>query len=95
VNITSGAAERSVYGWSTYGSSKAGLNYFTATTALELSQNNVPHRIVAFSPGVMDTNMQEDIRSSSEDAFADVDKFKQLKEQGQLRGTDVVAKALF
>jgi len=94
VNITSGAANRAVYGWSVYGSSKAGLNYFTSTTALEQEKNGVPHKIVAFSPGVMDTDMQADIRSSSEEAFADVDKFKELKEQGQLRNTDVVAQAM-
>lgn len=94
VNITSGAANRAVYGWSVYGSSKAGLNYFTSTTALEHKQNEIPHHIVAFSPGVMDTDMQAEIRSSSEDAFADVEKFKELKEQGNLRSTDVVAGAL-
>lgn len=94
VNITSGAASRAVYGWSMYGSSKAGLNYFTSTTALEQEKNNVPHKIVGFRPGVMDTDMQADIRSSSEEAFADVGKYKEYKEQGKLRDTDVVAKAM-
>ncbi|MYL33631.1 (S)-benzoin forming benzil reductase [Pontibacillus yanchengensis] len=94
VNITSGAANRSVYGWSVYGSTKAGLNYFTETAASEQEQRNGLHTSIAFSPGVMDTDMQEDIRSSSEDAFADVDKFKELKEKGMLRDTNVVAQAL-
>ncbi|KGX86523.1 (S)-benzoin forming benzil reductase [Pontibacillus marinus] len=94
VNITSGAANRAVYGWSTYGSSKAGVNYFTSTTALELEKNRSSHKIVAFSPGIMDTDMQADIRSASEEAFAEVDTFKEFKEQGKLRDTDVVAQAM-
>lgn len=94
VNITSGAAERAVHGWSTYGSAKAGLNYFTETAALEQEQTNRKHKIVAFSPGIMDTDMQEEIRSSTLEAFAEVEKFKEFKEKGMLRDTDVVAQAL-
>lgn len=94
VNITSGAAERAVHGWSTYGSAKAAINYFTATAALEQKENNRPHKIVAFSPGIMDTEMQEDIRSSTAEAFAEVEKFKEFKEKGMLRDTEIVAKGL-
>ncbi|KGP91573.1 short-chain dehydrogenase [Pontibacillus chungwhensis BH030062] len=94
INVTSGAANRPVYGWSTYGGTKAGLNYFTETTAFEQNERGTKHRTVAFSPGVMDTDMQADIRSSSEEAFADVEKFKALKEEGKLRSTSVVAGGL-
>ncbi|MCD5325275.1 MULTISPECIES: (S)-benzoin forming benzil reductase [Pontibacillus] len=94
INVTSGAANRPVYGWSTYGGTKAGLNYFTETTAFEQKQRGGKHRTVAFSPGVMDTDMQADIRSSSEEAFADVEKFKALKEEGKLRSPSVVADGL-
>ncbi|MGP4061896.1 (S)-benzoin forming benzil reductase [Halobacillus sp. H74] len=92
INITSGAAEKAVHGWSTYSSSKAAINRFTETLALE--QKDKKHLILAYSPGVIDTDMQNEIRSSSKDAFADVDKFKQLKEEGSLRSPDEVAGVL-
>ncbi|MYL30664.1 (S)-benzoin forming benzil reductase [Halobacillus halophilus] len=92
VMITSGAAEKSIHGWSVYSSSKAALNRFTETLALE--QEGSGHTILAFSPGVMDTDMQQDIRSSSESAFADVDKFKKMKEENALRSPQEVADVL-
>lgn len=92
INITSGAAERSVHGWSTYSSTKAAINRFTQTLALE--QEGKGHIIIAFSPGVMDTDMQSEIRSSSEESFADVEKFREMKEKGSLRSPDEVASVL-
>jgi len=93
VNITSGAAERPVQGWSTYCSTKAALNMFTKTVALE--QEEVSSiTIFGLSPGIMDTEMQEVIRSSSEEAFQEVNKFISYKESGMLRSTDVVADCL-
>ncbi|RWZ55271.1 (S)-benzoin forming benzil reductase [Halobacillus fulvus] len=89
INITSGAAERAVHGWSTYSSTKAAINRFTDTLALE--QEGQGHTIFAYSPGVIDTDMQGEIRSSSEKAFAEVEKFKQLKEEGALRSPAEVA----
>ncbi|MCA1057047.1 (S)-benzoin forming benzil reductase [Rossellomorea aquimaris] len=94
VNVSSGAGSRPVYGWSAYCSTKAGLNMLTETVHLELSKNGSRHKVIAFSPGIMDTDMQGTIRSSSEKAFADVENFKRYKEQGMLRDTDTVAGVL-
>ncbi|OIU73026.1 (S)-benzoin forming benzil reductase [Rossellomorea aquimaris] len=94
VNVSSGAGSRPVYGWSTYCSTKAGINMMTETVSLELSKKGSRHKVIAFSPGVMDTDMQGTIRSSSEKAFADVENFKRYKEQGMLRSADTVAGAL-
>jgi benzil reductase ((S)-benzoin forming) len=94
VNVSSGAGSRPVYGWSTYCSTKAGVNMLTETVSLELSKNGSRHKVIAFSPGVMDTDMQGTIRSSSEESFADVENFKRYKEQGMLRDTDKVAEVL-
>ncbi len=93
VNVTSGAAERPVHGWSVYGSTKAALNMFTRTGAVE--QNHSGHAtIIGYSPGIMDTDMQGVIRSSNEHAFQEVNKFIAYKENGMLRSTKVVADAL-
>ncbi|QCJ44005.1 (S)-benzoin forming benzil reductase [Bacillus sp. S3] len=94
VNVTSGAAVRSIEGWSVYCSSKAGLNMFTQTAAIEQAEMNNNNTIIAFSPGVMDTNMQETIRSSNKEAFKDLDQFKEYKEKNMLLQADVVANAL-
>lgn len=91
-NVTSGAAERPIHGWSIYCSTKAAINMFTMTAGLELG--NSTSKIIAFSPGVMDTDMQATIRSSSEEAFAELATFKHYKESGSLRSPEIVAGAL-
>ncbi|MEO2073827.1 MAG: (S)-benzoin forming benzil reductase [Bacillus sp. (in: firmicutes)] len=94
VNVTSGAAVRPIESWSVYCSSKAGLNMFTQTAALEQAEMNTNNKIIAFSPGVMDTNMQAIIRSSSKEAFKDLERFKEFKEKSLLLSADTVANAL-
>ncbi|HAQ06660.1 MAG TPA: (S)-benzoin forming benzil reductase [Bacillus bacterium] len=93
-NVTSGAAERPIHGWSMYCSTKAAINMFTMTAGLELENAASSSKIIAFSPGIMDTDMQATIRSSSKDAFADLETFKNYKESGSLRSPDTVAGAL-
>jgi benzil reductase ((S)-benzoin forming) len=93
-NVSSGAGSRPIQGWSVYCSTKAGVNMFTQTVALELENRNSKHNVFAFSPGIMDTEMQSTIRSSSKEAFKDVGTFKKYKEEGMLRDADTVAGAL-
>lgn len=85
VTVTSGAAERPVYGWSAYCSSKASINLYTETVALEQKETKTGNKVIAFNPGVMDTNMQEKIRSSSSDEFRDVERFKDYKKNNDLQ----------
>jgi len=94
INVSSGAAVRSIEGWSVYCSSKAGLNMFTQTAAIEQAEMKTNNKIIAFSPGVMDTKMQETIRSSNKEAFNDLEQFKEFKEKNMLLQADVVANAL-
>lgn len=93
-NVSSGAAERPIQGWSAYCSTKAGLNMFTATVAAEQATARSPHEMIAFSPGIMDTDMQGTIRSSSKKAFHDLEKFKEYKEAGMLHPAETVGNAL-
>lgn len=94
INVTSGAAERPIHGWSIYCSTKAAVNMFTQVGALEQETSNGNHVMIGFSPGIMDTDMQQTIRSSSKEAFHDIEKFKSYKEEGHLRSADTVANAL-
>ncbi|GAB3798585.1 (S)-benzoin forming benzil reductase [Virgibacillus kimchii] len=94
VTVTSGAAERPIYGWSAYCSTKASINMYTETAALEQDQLNTKNKVIAFSPGIMDTPMQGRIRESSESEFADVETFKGYKENNLLKDPSIVGKVL-
>lgn len=92
IHVTSGAAKRPISGWSAYCATKAGLDHFTETVALELE--GTPHKIALFNPGVMDTSMQTVIRSSSKEAFQDVEQFQAYETEGRLRSPQLVAETL-
>lgn len=94
VHITSGAANRTVHGWSAYCSTKAGLDMFTKTLAYEQKQESHPVKVISFSPGIMDTEMQKVIRSSNKDDFQDIETFQEYFEKGMLRSPQFVSSKL-
>lgn len=93
-NITSGAATKAMYGWSAYGSAKASINAYTKTVGKEQDELKTDNKIFAFSPGVMDTDMQKQIREQDKDAFIEVENFKSYKISNLLKDTDVVGGVL-
>jgi len=93
-NITSGAAVSPMFGWSAYCSTKAGMNMYAKTVALEQEELQTENKIIAFDPGVMDTNMQAEIRSSSEAEFPEIERFKEYKEKNILNDPGIVAGVL-
>ena len=84
VNISSGAANRAISNWSLYCSSKAFIQMFFNTAESEYKQ----HRFFNINPGVMDTGMQKSLRASD---FPDVENFKDLQKEGQLKAPMAVA----
>jgi 3-oxoacyl-[acyl-carrier protein] reductase len=62
INLSSGAAHKALEGWSAYCASKAGLAMFTKAIALEAEGRGV--MVYGFAPGLVDTDMQVQIRSS-------------------------------
>src|SRR5690625_5281473 len=50
--VTSGAANRPMYGWSAYCTTKASMNMYTKTVALEQDELKTGHKVIAFSPGI-------------------------------------------
>lgn len=94
-NVSSGAADRSTFGWSAYGASKAGLNRYTETVALEQKALGTNHKVILLDPSIMDTEMQGDIRSATKEQFEEIEQFKQFKEEDMLRDTTIVAGAFF
>lgn len=94
VNVTSGAAERPFHGWNVYSATKAAINIHTKVAGLEQENGKTANKIIAFSPGIMDTEMQEKIRGADEKAFTEIDQFLSFKTDGKLRQPAQVAKAL-
>lgn len=91
INISSGAGRRPVFGWSAYCAAKAGLDMASRVAALEAEQRATGVEVVSLAPGVIDTPMQETVRSIPAEAFADVERFRQMKAEGALRPADDVA----
>jgi benzil reductase ((S)-benzoin forming) len=94
-NISSGAANKPYFGWSLYCASKAAIEAFTMCVALEQSQTSNPVTAFIINPGVIDTGMQELIRSQDKACFKDLDRFKQLKSDKSLQTPSKVAKAIY
>ena len=91
INISSGAGRRPISGWSAYCAAKAGLDMATRVVALEAQGRGLALEVVSLAPGVIDTGMQSTVRSASAADFADVERFRQMKAEGQLRPAGDVA----
>ena len=83
--VSSGAARHPVPGWSAYCAAKAGVDHLARTLAAEVDQRDLPIRVHAMVPGVVDTSMQERVRGVSRARFASVDRYRAYHERGVLR----------
>ncbi len=94
VIISSGAGKKPYPGWGAYCTAKAGLDMLTRCVGVE--QMNQPHPVEIYSiaPGVVDTDMQREIRAAAEVDFPQVSRFVQLKEQGELQSPEATAQQL-
>lgn len=88
INISSGAANNSIASWSTYCASKSALDRLTNVIAEEEHLN-----LTAFSfhPGVVDTDMQKQIRNSDFKLFPLFKKFNNYYTNNELENTRTVA----
>ena len=90
--ISSGAAINSLESWSAYCTSKAGLDMWTRCLADEGSARGIS--AISVAPGIVDTDMQANIRSSAKADFPMVDRFVKFFENGDLVSPDDVASSL-
>lgn len=95
VNISSGAAIKPYYGWSVYCATKAAMDMMTRVIAVEQDTIENGVKIIAIYPGVVDTAMQEQIRTSDSQNFMDVERFIEYKKSGSLVSTEIVGKEIF
>ena len=91
LNISSGLGRRPMAAQAPYCGAKAGLDHFSRCVALEEAGRPHGARIVSLAPGVIDTDMQVQLRSADPQGFPDRGNFIGLKEQGQLATADAAA----
>ena len=87
LNISSGLGRRAMAGSATYCAAKAGLDHVSRAMALDEAGRPNGARIVSLAPGVIDTDMQVQLRSADPAGFPDQAMFLALKEQQQLNST--------
>ena len=94
-SISSGAAIRPKHGWALYCAAKAGLEQFSRTLALEQNSQLHPVDVVLVDPGVVDTDMQAQIRATKDSLFPERQRFVRFKTGGLLLQPDIVAKKIY
>ena len=84
LNISSGLGRRPMAAQAAYCAAKAGLDHFTRCVALEEAGRPNGAKLCSLSPGVIDTDMQVQLRSADPARFPDRSTFVGLKEKGVL-----------
>jgi NAD(P)-dependent dehydrogenase (short-subunit alcohol dehydrogenase family) len=84
LNISSGLGRRAMAGSANYCAVKAGLDHLSRALALEQQAQANGAKIVSLAPGVIDTDMQVQLRGADPARFSEQQRFEQLKTQGLL-----------
>lgn len=92
LNISSGLGRRAMASQAAYCAAKAGMDHFTRCLALDEALDPNGAKVCSLAPGVIDTDMQTQLRSASAAAFPDVGNFMQMKSTGALTSPAAAAK---
>lgn len=92
VNISSGAGQSAIDGWSVYCATKAGVDMFSRVIQEEANINKTNIKVLSIAPGIIDTDMQKDIRNADEGNFSNVARFLEYKKNGDLSSAKEAAK---
>lgn len=92
LNISSGLGRRAMAGSAVYCAVKAGLDHLSRAMALDEAARPNGVRVVSLAPGVIDTDMQVQLRSADERGFPDKARFMALKSDRQLSTPDEAAR---
>lgn len=84
LNISSGLGRRAMASQAVYCAAKAGMDHFTRCVALEEESSGNGAKVCSLAPGVIDTDMQTQLRGAAPGDFPDRGNFVGLKEKGQL-----------
>jgi benzil reductase ((S)-benzoin forming) len=91
LNISSGLGRRAQASQSAYCAAKAGMDHFTRCLALDEAQRPHGAKVCSLAPGVIDTDMQAQLRGADRSQFPDQGNFAQLKANGQLSSPEDAA----
>jgi NAD(P)-dependent dehydrogenase (short-subunit alcohol dehydrogenase family) len=91
LNISSGLGRRAMAGQASYCAAKAGIDHFSRALALDEAQRPNGARVVSLAPGVIDTDMQQHLRSADSAGFPEQANFVGLKDKGQLTSPEDAA----
>lgn len=94
VNISSGAAKRAIPSWAAYCASKAALEMLSETFYLEEKEKGRGTKVYAVAPGVVNTNMQAQIRSVDAADFTASSTFHDYYHKGELSETSLIARKI-
>lgn len=91
LNISSGLGRRAMASQAAYCAAKAGMDQFTRCAALDEVQKAHGAKLCSLAPGVIDTDMQVQLRGTDPALFPDVANFAQLKSGGNLASPEEAA----
>ena len=94
LNISSGLGRQAMASQAGYCAAKAGMDHFTRCVALEEALKPNGARVCALAPGVIDTDMQTQLRGADASSFPDQRNFINLKDKGLLTSPDEAAARL-
>ena len=90
--ISSGLGRRAMAGSASYCAAKAGIDHLARAIALEQAVLANGARVVSLAPGVIDTDMQVQLRNADPLLFPERERFVGLKTGGQLDSPDAAAR---
>lgn len=91
LNISSGLGRYPMASQAGYCAAKAGMDHYTRCMALDEALQAHGAKVCSLAPGVIDTDMQVQLRGAAGEGFPDQGKFVQLKAQGQLSSPEQAA----
>jgi len=94
VLVSSGLGRRAMAGSASYCAAKAGMDHLARAVALEEAARPHGARIVSLAPGIIDTDMQVQLRTADRTRFPERDRFLGFKTAGQLDSPTVAATKL-
>lgn len=92
VNMSSGAAQQAPPSWLAYGASKAAVD--NLTDVIQLEERDSGLRAYAIAPGMMESGMQEQLRSTPIEQFPGKQRFLDAKEHNLFNSPPWVARHL-
>ena len=92
LNISSGLGRRAMASSAAYCAAKAGMDHFTRCMALDEALVPNGARVCSLAPGVIDTDMQAQLRGADAARFPDRAMFTGLQAQGQLSSPQETAR---